>query len=528
MSKVYHLLFTAAASVLFLIAPATAQGAAACAAIGTSDLSAVRDAPGQIQRSEIVPAAGALPEVCRVRGTALSNTSFAMSLPTSGWNGKFLQAGCAGFCGRTMVWACDDAIRRGYACIVNDMGHRSAPESRVAPSLSAFWAYQNDTAQIDHGFRAVHTTALIGKAVVNGFYGRGPEKSYFNGCSEGGREGLIAAQRFPYDFDGIIAGAPLIDVGRTFQSTLWNARAMRDKAGRPVLSPATASRIQSAVLSRCDLNDGLADGVIGDPRLCDFDPRSLVCAAAGDTACISPAEAATVLKIIDGPTTSSGVALSRGGLSPAISWMRLLAPGSEGRSVPASYGEEFFRYMGFWPAPGPTWSADTFDFDRDFMRTGIADALMSATNPDLRTFRAQGGKLLLYHGWDDHLISPSLTVDYYETVRSTMGGQASTDPFMRLFMAPGMDHCALGNGAWAIDFLSYLERWVEHGEAPQSILAIRPKLPADPAKALARIGVFPVPPEEVDYKRRLFSFPLQARYRGRGDPAEADSYELTQ
>lgn len=523
------------ANLLFLVlayvflqggAEADAQASVTCRSLGANDLSSVLDAPAQILQSLTVPATEDQPELCHVRGTVAPNTGFEMFLPTTGWNTKFLQAGCAGFCGRTMAWACQDATRRGYACIVSDMGHRSALESRTAPSLSALWASDDESAQIDHGFRAVHTTTLIGKEIVQRFYGRAPQRSYFNGCSEGGREGLVAAQRFPYDFDGIIAGAPLIDTGRTFLTTLWNAKALRDQSGKPTMNAAAAARISAAVLKQCDLNDGIIDGVIGDPRRCHFDPRSIICASGADRDCLQAKEAEAVAAILAGPSTSTGVAIGRGGLSPGISWMRLLAPGTAGRTVPESYGEEFFRYMGFWPAPGSGWSLDEFNFDRDYRRTGVADALLSATNPDLRTFKARGGKLLLYHGWDDHLIAPGQTVDYYETVRATMGGQVEVDPFMRLFMAPGMDHCALGNGAWAIDFLSYLENWIERGEAPDAITGIRPRLPADPAKALERIGRFPVPVHEIEYMRPIFRFPFTPRYAGQGDPARADNYEL--
>jgi feruloyl esterase len=204
-----------------------------------------------------------------------------------------------------------------------------------------------------------------------------------------------------------------------------------------------------------------------------------------------------------------------------------MAPGTAGRTVPASYGEEFFRYLGFSPAPGGSWKAADFDFDIDYQRTGVADALLSATNPDLRRFRDAGGKLILYHGWDDHLIAPGFTVDYYETARATMGGQAAIDKFVRLFMVSGMDHCALGQGAWSVDFLTYLENWVEKGEPPDHLVATRPRLPADPAQALARIGRFPISADSIEYTRPLYPYPRGYRYDGRGDPARASSFRAT-
>jgi feruloyl esterase len=517
-------MLSVAFALLLLALPASAESPGQCRAIGNADFSSTEDAPTQILQAQLVAASDDQPEHCFVRGTILSNISFEMLLPTSRWNGKFLQAGCAGFCGRTMAWACSDATRRGYACIVSDMGHRSALAVRWAPSLSALWAYGNDSAQIDHGFRAVHATALAGKAVAGKFYGRTPHRSYFNGCSEGGREALVAAQRFPWDFDGIIAGAPAVDFGKTFLSTLWNARAVRGANGAPLLTSEVAQIVNADAINSCDLNDGIADGVIGDPRRCRLNPRKLVCKTVSSKGCISSAQADAIAALLKGPTTSDGRPIAAGGLSPATAWMRLLSAGSIGRTVPESYGEEFFRYFGFSPAPGPSWSRQSFDFDRDYRRTGVADALMSVTNPDLRRFKAQGGKLLIYHGWDDHLIAPGQTVDYYESVRATMGGQENSDDFMRLFMVPGMDHCALGNGAWAVDFLSSLEGWVEKGHAPDTVVGVHPRLPADPAQIIEKIGRFPVPADQIVFERPIFRFPLDKYYRGHGDPANPGNY----
>lgn len=492
-------------------------------ALSQADLSDTVDAPAQLLEAQVEPGNADQPALCRVTGVVGSSTGFEMHLPLDNWNGKFLQAGCAGFCGRTMNWYCQDATARGYACIVSDMGHRSAIARPGAPSLSALWAYGNESAQIDHGFRASHATTVIGKALVARVYGQKPKRSYFNGCSEGGREALIAAQRFPWDFDGIISGAPAMDVGKTFLATLWNDRVMRDTHGKAILDAPAIGLVRSAVLAACDKNDGVMDGVIGDPRLCRFDPATLVCREGSGGQCLSVQQAQSVRALIEGPRTSSGRQIGPG-LSPATAFTRLLAPGTAGRSVAASYGEEFFRYLGFSPAPGAGWSAKDFDFDQDWLRTGVADALLSATNPDLRRFRDAGGKLILYHGWDDHLISPGITIDYYETLRATMGGEEATQKFARLFMVPGMDHCALGSGAWAVDYLSYLDDWVENGNAPDPVIAHRPHLPADPVAAFARIGRFPVPADQIELSRPLYPYPQSYRYKGSGDPSQAVNF----
>lgn len=517
-------LFAASAGIAFATPAQAADPAAKCAAFGQSDFARTADAPAQILAATYVAANGDQPGLCRVTGIVKSDTSFEIQLPVDRWNGKFLQAGCAGFCGRTMGWYCRDATARGYACIVSDLGHRSAMESPGAQSLSALWAEENDSAQIDHGFRASHATTVIGKAIVARFYGKQAARSYFNGCSEGGREALIAAQRFPWDFDGIIAGAPAMDVGRTFLSQIWNDRAMHGADGKPVFTAASLSLVRAAVLKACDGNDGIADGVIGDPRQCRFDPKALACKGDASASCLTASQADALTALIGGPRTRSGTSIAPG-LSPAVSWGWLLAPGTAGRTIPGSYGEEFFRYIGFSPAPGGKWKASEFDFDGDYKRTGIADALLSATNPDLRRFREAGGKLMLYHGWDDQLIAPGITVDYYETARATMGGQAATDSFLRLYMIPGMNHCALGDGPWSVDYLTYLENWVEKNQAPDRLVASRPKLPADPIQAFARIGRFPVRADETEFTRPIYPYPQRYRYAGGGDPTQASSYE---
>jgi feruloyl esterase len=519
-------LLAAGAGIAFASPAQAADPAVTCAALGQADFARTPDAPAQILEAAYVAASGDQPGLCRISGIVKSDTTFELHLPVDRWNGKLLQAGCAGFCGRTMAWYCRDATARGYACIVSDMGHRSAMEGPAAPSLSALWADGNDSAQIDHGFRSSHATTVIGKAIVAGFYGKPANRAYFNGCSEGGREALIAAQRFPWDFDGIIAGAPAMDVGRTFLSGIWNDRALHGPDGKPLFTPANLSFAREAVMKACDGNDGIIDEVIGDPRQCRFDPMTLICKEDSAGSCLTQPQAQALMALIGGPRTRSGTSIAPG-LSPAVWWGRLLAPGTAGRSVAATYGEEFFRYLGFSPAPGGNWKAADFDFETDYRRTGVADALLSATNPDLRRFRDAGGKLILYHGWDDHLIAPQITVDYYEVTRAAMGGQAATDSFFRLYMVPGMDHCALGGGAWAVDYLTYLEDWVEKGQAPDRLIATRPRLPADPVQAFARIGRYPVPADEVEFTRPLYPYPQRYRYDGHGDTSQAASYRPT-
>jgi hypothetical protein len=282
----------------------------------------------------------------------------------------------------------------------------------------------------------------------------------------------------------------------------------------PLFTTADVSILHKAAVAQCDGDDGIRNGVIGNPQVCHFDPATSICKAAATSNCLSPPQAEAAKRMYAGPTTSRGEQLFSG-----------LVPGEE-QSIPTdaafwSLPRDFFQYMAFNPAPGPSWNPSDFDFDRDPKRLALAKSLLSDHNPDLREFKGAGGKLILAHGWADESNAPLATVDYYETVRKTMGGEGQTQDFFRLFMVPGMGHCSGGDGAYAIDYLSYLNDWVEHGRAPEVMTAAHVKsdqysgwsypLPADPAN--------------VTFSRPVYPYPLRARYKGTGDPNSANSFE---
>ena len=484
---------------------------ARCQAIVDHDFSGIPDAPTAIIAASHVAATGEVPAHCRVNGHVSSQVGFALLMPTNDWNGKFLEVGCGGFCGSLLSAGdgvsgtdCDDVLRRGYACLGSDQGHRGGPGDGL-------WAFNNLEAQVDYGLRAAHVAALAGKAITERFYSRAASRSYFWGCSDGGRQAMVEAQQFPTDFDGIVAGAPAMHMAGAMVRLLWYTRVARDHQGNSLFSAADAKRVHDVVVAKCDMNDGVRDGLIGDPRACRFDASDLACKSGSSSACLSPAQLDAVMKLIAGPTNSRGESVYFGdvpGIPIPDSFWWLQLP------------EDFFRYMGFAPAPGPSWKLADFDFDRDPRRLDLSDSLNGGANPDLRKFKAAGGKLLLFHGWADSTITPLSTIDYFDTTERTMGGSAATRDFLRLYMVPGMEHCGGGDGAFAIDFLAYLEAWVEKGEAPERIIGEHPRsgIPAERANRV------PLNPSDVEFSRPFYPYPIQTRYKGSGNERDAENF----
>ena len=504
---------------------------AQCAALANADLSGVQDAPTQITQAGVVQASADNPAYCRAVGYVAPNVGFEIRLPSSNWNHKFLEVGCGGYCGKADISACDPALNKGYACIASDMGHQGRGDDAV-------WAYNNLQAELDYGFRATHVTALAGKAITGRFYSIAPAKSYYTGCSTGGRQGLVEAQRFPWDFDGIVAGAPAINLSATLLNILWASLAVEDKDGKPLFSQPDIQLLHNAALAKCDRDDGLKDGVISDPQACQFDPASLLCSTGGSSQCLSPEKVDAAKKIYSGPTTSTGKQIypNANGAMPGAELAFLSYEGG------SPFSRDFFRFLAFMPDPGPGWERRDFDFDRDYKRLGMVEALYGGTDPDLRRFKAAGGKLILYHGWADAGgggIASLKTVDYYETVEKTMGGRAATREFLRFFTMPGMGHCGGGAGANDFDYLGYLEDWVENDHAPDKMVGTHVDLDtfvekfmqahpnataADEDKWKAELRLFLQDPANRTFTRPVYPYPAYAQYKGKGDPNKAESF----
>lgn len=440
-------------------------------------------------------AAAGLPAFCRVALTITpssdSDIRSEVWLPLSGWNGKFLQVGNGGWGGSIQYAALADSLRRGYAAASTDTGHVGS---------SASFAVGHPEKLIDFGYRSVHETAVQGKATVAALYGSAPRFSYFNGCSGGGRQSFMEAQRFPEDFDAIIAGAPGFNrTDGAFQSLGAMQATHRDPAS--FIPASKYPMLHQAALNACDAGDGLKDGLITDPRQCEFDPGVVACTGADGPSCLTPAQVVAAKAIyapVHDPKTG---ALVFAGLEPGseMHWA-----GISGERPHQMYND-LARFILF---DDPDWDFRTLDIG-DLDQARRADnGILAATSTDLRPFVDRGGKLLMYHGWEDQNISPSMTVDYYTDVQETMGEDAVADA-VRLFMVPGMGHCRGGDGPDSFDMVAALEQWREHDNAPAQILATQ------------------VIDGRVARTRPLCPYPQVAKYKGTGSIDEAENFACT-
>lgn len=424
-----------------------------------------------------------LPAYCRVQGvlrpTADSHIAFELWLPVNGWNGRFQGVGNGGFAGSIGYSSLSAAVQGGYAAASTDTGHNPG-------GTDASWAQGHPEKIIDFGWRAVHLTAVAGKALTAAFYGEPPRHSYFTSCSNGGRQGLMEAQRFPDDYDGIISGAPAYNWTRLFTGFVWNAQAL----SRPgAMIPATKTpAIAAAVLQGCDTLDGVKDGLVSDPRRCRLDPDKLRCADKETDACLTGPQIAALRAIYQGPRTSTGEQIyfgfpPGGETAPgSAGWDVWIFGAAPGASVQNAFGSNFVKYVVGAP---DGWTPAAFNFDRDFAPLAAKTAAtFNATEPDLSRFAARGGKLILFHGWSDAAIPAPGTIAYRDQVVRRMGADKAA-AFLRLFLVPGMHHCGGGVGPSDIDqngapsegrdpsnsVAAALEAWVERGRAPEQVVA---------------------------------------------------------
>ena len=489
-----------------------ATPAEACVALN-GDHSDIVDAPTQVFSTALIDADKDLPAYCKAQGYVTPNVGFEIRLPAANWNGKFFMVGCGGFCGVIFTQQCDEPLRRAYACIATDMGHKSTP-------VDAKWAYNNLQAEVDWGSRSTHVTAVTGKGLIRAFYGKDPTRSYFMGGSTGGRMALFEAQHFPWDFDGIVGGVPPVEeMGDSF-TLAWNALALLDKSGAPLVTAADMELLHKAVLDRCDMDDGVKDGIVSDPLACDFDPGKLQCPAAKTDSCLTPAQVAAVRKIYQGPVNSKGEKIYVSGAlkGSELAWYESYVKTKDHDHY---YGmqQELLRYMAFSPDPGPSWSLTQIDWDKDYKRVGMMESLYAADNPDLRKFKAAGGKFIFWQGWADQAVMPEKSIDYYQMVETTMGGRDKTQDFFRLFMLPGTHHGGPYVGASTVDYITYIEDWVEHGKAPDQMIGLHLKqdMPFGPK--------YPVDPQSIAFSRPIYPYPMMAHYKGSGDANDAGNFE---
>ena len=436
----------------------------------------------------------ALPAFCRVaatlKPTSDSDIKIEVWLPASGWNGKFQAVGNGAFSGSIAYPAMGRALTRGYAAASTDTGHTGN---------TASFALGHPEKLIDFGWRAVHEMTVASKTLVTAHYGTAPKFSYWNGCSAGGRQAMQEAQRFPMDFDGIIAGAPGLDwTGRAAQAVRI-VKALDDNPAARLLQP-QRQLLHRAVVEACDAIDGVKDGLLEDPTRCRFDPSVLACKSASETGCLSTPQVETA-RLIYSPLKNQKTGREIAGLLPGseLGWT------DTGWTASArATGLDQFRFIVF---ANPSWTVQQFHADADVARAEEADAnVVNALDPNLKPFIDRGGKLIQYHGWSDPQITPASSVQYYTRAVEASGSASSVSGSYRLFLAPGMGHCSGGEGPNTFDMVSALEQWVEAGKAPDQIEASH-----------ATGG-------KIDRTRPLCPYPQVAVYTGSGSIDEASRF----
>ena len=472
--------------------------------------------PWLVGSSDLYKALGAF---CRVvieaTPSADSSIKIEVWMPAEGWNGRFRGQGNGGFAGEIDYRGLAFAVQQKYASAATDTGHS-------AGGTDARWALGHPKKVIDFGYRAIHEMTQIAKTLIKAFYGSPAQHAYFAACSNGGRQALMEAQRFPSDYDGILAGAPANYWTHLLTKALADAQAT-------TLDPASyipASKLPalaSAVNTACDAQDGVTDGVLNDPRQCKFDPAALLCKADDTNECLTAPQITALKKLYEGPRDAKGTLIFPGYLPGAEEgeggWGLWITGPAPGQSLMFAFGTGFFSNMVYGKA------------DWNYKNTKVNDGLkaaekktakiLNATNPNLAAFKARGGKLILYHGWNDAAISALNTINYYNTVVSKMG-QVETDAFSRLYMVPGLQHCGGGPGANSFGQLGQsapdpqhnmevaLVEWVEKGTVPSEIVATKYE-DDDPSKG-------------VKFTRPLCPSPQVAKFIGTGDPNDAGNF----
>jgi feruloyl esterase len=477
-------------------------GAGACEALAARALPRATITTAQLVKPGAFSAPGlqqtaafrALPAFCRVAVTLApspeSHILMELWMPAENWNGKFLAVGNGGWAGSISFGAVAAGLRRGYATASNDTGHQN-PGGRFATSHEKL---------VDFAYRAMHEMTVQSKTIVSTYYTRPPQLSYYQGCSTGGRQGMMAAQRYPEDFDAIVAGAPVYNqVHLNISQTALQVE-MRRNPDR-LVPQSKVMLLTRAVVAACDANDGVRDGIINDPRSCTFDPGTLACKAGDTDDCLTAPQVASARQLYAPVKTKAGQLVYPGrSRGVEAGWAaRIPVPGKPLSALSA----DMPRFVGHRDA---NWDEMSFDLDADLALALKHGSFIEASDPDLSKFNSRGGKLLLWHGWADPGPAPENTIDYHAKVTRTLGG--SQDDWMRLFLLPGVAHCGGGVGPDQADFLGAMERWREDGVAPASIVAWR---------SPDRSGLPPM-------SRPLCPFPQIAKYKGTGSTDEAGSF----
>lgn len=460
-----------------------------------------------------------VPASCRVdlelTPTPRSKIRTAVWLPSEDWNGRLHGIGTGGFGGAVDTTSLLITLQGGSAGVSTDSGHEGNDRDGT-------WALGNQEAVVDFAWRATHESAVAAKKVIEAYYGRPADHAYFAGCSGGGRSALVEAERFPEDYDGVLVGAPGLNI-----LPAWAWMQLRIKSPDSWIPPAKIPAIAAATLAACDAQDGVTDGLIDDPRTCRFDPAAMQCKAGDRENCLTAPQVQSLRDIYAGPGGTYHGFEPGGELGDKMGWAPWITGTRPGETIEYAYVQDFYRYMIY---ADPKWSLETFDFDRDgtFIVERGKQMGSDASSPDLRRFAARGGKLILYQGWSDPAVTPRTTIDYYESVRAEMGTEQADD-FVRLYMVPGLQHCLGGPGPNVFGTMppakdadpgaslsATLQQWTEHGRAPGPVVAgkydddIKPFIAPEKA-ALLR-------------SRPLCPYPRVARWNGKGSSDAAENF----
>ncbi len=490
------------AMLLYAQSRPAAPTAAACANLASLGLSGATITSAKlVPPGQFTPPGGRggaayadVPAFCRVAMTIKpssdSDIKSEIWLPIFGWNGKFQEVGNGGWGGSIVYGALADGVKRGYAAASTDTGHVGG---------DAKFAVGHPEKLLDFGFRAIHETALKSKDIIAKLYGKAADLSYFIGCSGGGRQAFAEAQRFPRDFDGIIAGAPGYDrTNQSFQLVAIAQATHLDKASW--IPPEKYPAVHRAALYACDALDGVGDGLISDPMRCKFDPSVIQCPGADGPNCLTMAQVEAARKIYAGVNDPKTGQQLFPGQEPGS---ELLWGGTTGSPRPLGMSDDLFKYVVF---KDPNWDFMTLDLSKHLELAHKADkGVISPTSADIKPFVARGGKLLMYHGWSDQNISPRSSVNYYNRLVTTLG-QAQVNDSVRLYMVPGMGHCGGGEGPNEFDMLAQLEQWRERNVAPTEVLASK------------------VTDGKVVRTRPLCPYPQVPKYLGTGSIDQAQNF----
>jgi feruloyl esterase len=480
---------------VLLLASAAQQGpceSLKSLSVANTTITASTSAPAGAQRNARGGQEVMLPAHCRVSAVLQpspdSHIEMELWLPAENWNGKFLAVGNGGWAGNIETAAMGAGLARGYATASNDTGHKGG---------SASFIVGHPEKLVDFGYRSMHEMALRSKTIIEAFYRRGPQLSYYQGCSTGGRQGLMEAQKYPDDFDAIIAGAPVNNVIHLNINSVARQVDMLREPSR-ILPADKLKLFANAVMDACDANDGVKDGIVSDPQMCKFDPQVLMCKAGDSPDCLTGPQVQTAKRAYAAVKTQTGEMVYPGSSSGFESAYRNPTPGTPLNPLFADTP----RYVGHQDA---NWDVMSFELETDLALAMKNGGFIESTDPDLAKFKARGGKLLLYHGWADPGPAPENTINYASAVTKKLGGDQGN--WMRLFLMPGMGHCAGGVGPDRADFLTTMENWREKSVAPASIVASRS----------ASRG-------RTEMTRPLCPYPQVAKYTGNGSTDDAKNF----